>query len=216
MSFTLRPHQERQWFIYTLSDPRTGEVRYVGQTVSPKHRLRQHISEGNTKHINAEKTVWLKDLQSLGLKPLMCVIDTASKDSWADTEKKWIAFYRSINPRLTNLSPGGEGCRGFIPGAETRLKMSKSHLGKVRTAESRARMSIAQTGLKKKPPTQEMRDAMSELHPFKAKNICKFGHEFNEENTYTVTRKKNGRNQRKCRKCRAIAQLAYTARKRAA
>ena len=30
----------RPWFIYTLKDPRTDEVRYVGWTVDLKRRLR--------------------------------------------------------------------------------------------------------------------------------------------------------------------------------
>lgn len=33
------------WSIYALSDPRTGEVRYVGKANDPKGRLRGHLGE---------------------------------------------------------------------------------------------------------------------------------------------------------------------------
>lgn len=31
-------------YIYTLSDPRTGCIRYVGKTIDPDRRYKQHLS----------------------------------------------------------------------------------------------------------------------------------------------------------------------------
>jgi hypothetical protein len=60
--------------IYSLIDPRSAEVRYVGQTVGPANRrLRRHLSEcsGET-----HKERWIRSLAALGLAPTIEVIET--------------------------------------------------------------------------------------------------------------------------------------------
>ena len=52
-------------FIYSLSDPRTGEIRYVGKTVNLKRRLYGHLYDDEKTH----KSAWIKSLKRLGLKP---------------------------------------------------------------------------------------------------------------------------------------------------
>ena len=42
-------------FIYTLSDPITNEIRYVGKTKNPSDRLKGHIKESYKK--NTYKTI---------------------------------------------------------------------------------------------------------------------------------------------------------------
>ena len=63
--------------IYTLSDPRTNQVRYVGKTcVKPEKRYAQHLYQWkrcNSKisHLNS----WIKNLNKNNLKPLLFIID---------------------------------------------------------------------------------------------------------------------------------------------
>lgn len=203
----------RPVFIYTLSDPRGNEIRYVGKTVNPSQRLRGHMGTCRTNNI---KLGWIRSLRALNLKPIMDVVDTTTEELWPLVETKWISHFRSIGCRLVNLSNGGDGGSGHTASEQTRKKMSASQKGKKRSAEVCKRMSDALRGVKKtKRTTSAMNDAMSKNHPFKAKEKCKRGHDFNDTNTYTVKRLENGRDQRKCRVCRMLAQREYLARKRA-
>lgn len=71
-------------YVYTLSDPRTDEVRYVGATKNPKERFRSHISHSHNKSVNE----WVANLEDNGLKPEMRVIDAADTSDLSDKENK--------------------------------------------------------------------------------------------------------------------------------
>ena len=64
--------------IYTLNDPETNEVKYVGKTTHRQFRKRYiaHINSPNKKgDTNWDKKKWVYSLRKKGLKPLMEVID---------------------------------------------------------------------------------------------------------------------------------------------
>ncbi len=63
---------ERAYYIYTLIDPRDSQVRYVGCTVSPKTRLRSHIS--NDHNAMRTKLEWMAAMKSAGVVPVMHVM----------------------------------------------------------------------------------------------------------------------------------------------
>lgn len=56
--------------IYQLEDPRTGEVRYIGQTNNPAARLNQHISRPHQQDLED----WIGDLAINALAPRMVVL----------------------------------------------------------------------------------------------------------------------------------------------
>lgn len=106
--------------IYTLSDPRTNEVRYVGKTVFPlPHRLSNHINAAMLAKRDSHVARWIRILHADGCRPVITQIDTAG-DDWADRERFWIKSYRDNGARLTNLTLGGEGNLGYTPSNETR------------------------------------------------------------------------------------------------
>jgi len=116
-------------YIYTLSDPLTGEVRYVGKTTNIKQRFENHLRERKNTH----KINWIKSLAARGLKPELCeleVFESGDDSDWQNAEKFWISYLRFLGCRLCNLVEGGIG--GQSPSIETRLKMSKCRLGKKR------------------------------------------------------------------------------------
>jgi hypothetical protein len=99
----------RMWEIYTLSDPRTNEIRYVGFTTQgAKERLRRHIWE-SLKYRRSHRHRWVNSLINAGVVPIINVIESGSGDGWSAVERKWIAFYRSSGARLVNFTDGGEG-----------------------------------------------------------------------------------------------------------
>lgn len=100
-------------FIYSLSDPRTGEVFYIGKTDrSPQRRLREHLSQihRHEKYSCTESPVraQIYVLWKFGLKPTITTIELCTKENWAERESFWINSFRERNPNLLNGN-GGSG-----------------------------------------------------------------------------------------------------------
>jgi len=70
-------------YIYTLSDPRTDEVRYVGATKYPEQRLHQHL----TQPPNDEMADWINSLDSECVTPVMNVINVAEVSELSRKER---------------------------------------------------------------------------------------------------------------------------------
>lgn len=143
-------------FIYTLLDPITKEVRYVGKTLNPSQRFRKHLirKENNHKHS------WVKSLIDKGIKPEMVIIERLTVETdreWQLVERWWIQRLKDAGCRLTNLNDGGIG--GIRPCEETRKKMSDAHKGKSPSEEARAKISAYHTG---RPKSEETRKKFSQ------------------------------------------------------
>lgn len=92
-------------YVYTLSDPRDGSVRYVGITTNVRSRYSTHTSV--KKSGNPEKDAWMQELRQLGMKPTMHVIESITHpvpDEMhpANREKYWIGFYKRQGQTLFN------------------------------------------------------------------------------------------------------------------
>jgi group I intron endonuclease len=127
-------------YIYTLSDPITGEVRYVGKTNSTKRRLYAHIKESSgTK--KSHKINWIKSLLVNKSKPKITVIDTVSVSEWQFWETFWIEQFKQWGCKLTNLTLGGEGGKGYRHSNYAKKKMRDSKLGKPLSEEHKSKIS---------------------------------------------------------------------------
>jgi hypothetical protein len=94
-------------YIYTLSCPKTGDVRYVGATqLDPRRRLNVHIYDAKKKNECACQN-WINSLLVDGLSPKMDVIEVTNASNWAEREIFWIAYYKEIGGNLTNYVEGG-------------------------------------------------------------------------------------------------------------
>lgn len=113
-------------FIYSLSDPITGEIRYVGKTVkSLAKRLSAHLRE----RCNPHRVRWIAKLLRTGLKPKIALLETVDGD-WAETERRWIRKLRKAGHNLLNKTEGGEGAPGRRCSEETRQKLSNAMAGR--------------------------------------------------------------------------------------
>jgi hypothetical protein len=146
-------------FIYSLCDPDTLQVRYVGKTDNIYKRYWRHIHDESKTY----KTCWIKNLKSQGKLPIIQIIEEVDITMWPEAEKKWINHYKSIiGNKLTNFLEGGTGGGGMknhVHSKETIEKMSKSHLGKKlrpHTDEERKKISEAN-----KNPSEEIRKKIS-------------------------------------------------------
>jgi len=129
-------------FIYTLKDPDTDEIRYVGKTQEPEKRLRGHKSTRD----NSYRSNWMQSLQDRGVAPVLEIIDEVNLEDWPQWEVAYIEYFRELGCRLVNATVGGEG--GCNPSLETREKMRAAKLGKSLSSEHRRKLKLARAGRK--------------------------------------------------------------------
>ena len=138
--------ESSKYLIYSLSDPRTGEIRYVGKSCCGLARPFRHLKSVGRTH----KDKWVRSLQSEGFQPLIEVIeDFPTPDVVDEAERFWISQLRSLGFRLTNHTDGGEGSLGRITSQATRDKIGLANsghthwLGRKHTPESKAKIALA-------------------------------------------------------------------------
>lgn len=98
--------------IYTLENPITNEIRYVGMTQkSLSERLSSHKSSVKTKTSHVAN--WIKSLLNENLIPVIKLLDeTNTLEKCKELEIYWISQFKSWGFNLTNLSTGGESSAG--------------------------------------------------------------------------------------------------------
>lgn len=128
-----------QFLIYGLRDPRTREIRYVGQSSTGMQRPRRHAHEHRIRESTPAKRNWLRKLQRLGLKYEIVVLEQVEcADQLNDAEVRWVAIGRAaLGDRLLNCSDGGQLSWGHTPSEATKAKIRAS----CGSSEFRARMS---------------------------------------------------------------------------
>lgn len=129
--------------IYTLHDPDTMAVRYVGFTSKTlENRLNGHINESKREHHHKAK--WVRSLLATGRKPLILLVETVTSENWKDRERFWIDHFRKTKCKLTNSCDGGEGT--LNPSDDVREKIAAAQRGKKISEHHRLRIKAAQTG----------------------------------------------------------------------
>lgn len=146
-----------EYKIYTLHDPDTLEIRYVGYTNQPFYkRLSSHICEAKGSS-NTHKSNWIKGLLSDNKRPLIKLLDiTTDIKELKKLEIYWINKLKIEGINLTNGTPGGDGLPvGFKHSELTKAKMSEAKSGKrpgwMDSSEAnsiRIKIGITQTGKK--------------------------------------------------------------------
>lgn len=94
-------------YIYTLSNPLNGQIKYVGKTDNIEKRYLSHLSKSKNK--KTYKDCWIYSLLSENVNPLIEIIDAVPKSEWQFWEKYWISQLRSWGVNLTNSTEGGDG-----------------------------------------------------------------------------------------------------------
>lgn len=122
--------------VYGLIDPRTNELRYIGRSKSGLQRPKQHTTIAKLYRLDRKSRhftycqAWLQVLVLEGFQPEILVIEVCNNaQELDDAEIFYIAYYRSIGCRLTNIQKGGyHGGRGMgykhTPETIEKLKLS--------------------------------------------------------------------------------------------
>ena len=91
-------------FIYALTDPVTGEDRYVGKAKDINARRKAHIRDAKRRDTPVYE--WVRGLLSQGLEPGIRLLETAPSDDWERAEIDWIARLRKSG-NILNVANGG-------------------------------------------------------------------------------------------------------------
>lgn len=110
-------------YIYTLSCPETGLVRYVGKSDFPEKRLVNHLK---CEHVHSKKSSWIISLKRKNLKPILEIIDIVPHCDWKIHEQQYIKMFLSCGAKLVNGTMGGDG--GLT--VDVRKKLSAKNKGK--------------------------------------------------------------------------------------
>lgn len=94
-------------FIYALLEPENGEIRYIGKTDNPNLRYAQHLDR--ERFSNHHKSRWILSLLRKGLYPIMEIVEECDSSDVGNREIFWIAYYRNLGKKLTNMADGGIG-----------------------------------------------------------------------------------------------------------
>lgn len=87
--------------IYGLTDPKTGEVRYIGKANDPEKRLAGHMRDMTRR--NTPLYCWMRKNGKPGL-----VVLSENCQDWKSEERRIIAEYRAASARLLNVADGGD------------------------------------------------------------------------------------------------------------
>lgn len=85
-------------YIYTISQPVTKNVIYVGKAINVEARVKQHMNLG----LYSCVTNWMKALIESELKPVFTIVDKTDSN-WRELEKEWILKFIADGHDLLNV-----------------------------------------------------------------------------------------------------------------
>jgi len=197
--------------IYSLSDPITGECRYVGKANDLASRIRCHRWEMKNPKFHTHKVNWLRSLG--GAEPVVAVLVMADSYKWQEAERYWIAEMRRRGCRLTNFADGGQTSplegKGHSEATKQKLRELAIHRGckppsqkgAVASEATKAKLSAAAIQRNAVPPP------IGGWNKGIKKLTCKSGHPLVTENVIVVSR--DNRTYQQCRACAMQYQQVY-------
>lgn len=121
-------------FIYALCDPLTQEVRYIGKSMRPSSRYREHILMAEKGEVRTHVYNWIRALIIRGLLPKLVIVERCEPCDSSEREKFWIRQYKKEGLRLCNCTEGGTG-----GSTRTGKTNSKEHVAAMRKGWRRAK-----------------------------------------------------------------------------
>jgi group I intron endonuclease len=152
-------------FIYSLSHPNTGEIRYIGKTgQSIAKRMIGH--KYHSKGMNTPINCWLRSLFEQDLEPVIDILETCHKDDIDRLEILYIKYGKELY-NLLNLTDGGTGGKtrgntGMKHSEETKRKIGRANSGHIHTEETKRKISNSTTGIPKPKWSKESRKNFSD------------------------------------------------------
>lgn len=131
-------------YIYTLSDPSTNTVKYIGKTVDIKQRYKDHIKVAKSTNIHTPNINWVRSLINEGKQPIMEIIDEIDCD-WEWLEQYWISQFKTWGFNLKNITDGGD--TNPMNNPTSRKKVSDKLKGVAKSQEHNDKISKSKLGV---------------------------------------------------------------------
>lgn len=89
-------------YIYGLFDPVNFEIKYIGQSIHPRQRYKEHIRSGMNFKSQNKKDIWIRNLGINKLLPTMGIIEKVLIENIDVAEKFWIKHYTRLGYEIVN------------------------------------------------------------------------------------------------------------------
>lgn len=101
---------DKTYYIYALVEPTSREIRYIGASLHPATRLKEHVHCATSKTMRRRSSTgdWIRELAASGLSPEMMILEkfiARSVQSKNDIEAEWIWHFRDMDVPLLNRHP---------------------------------------------------------------------------------------------------------------
>ena len=110
------------YYIYSLSDPNTGDVKYIGATNDVNSRFNIHIYDSKTNVTYKDR--WISSLIKEGLKPILTVLDECPFYFYREKEAEQIVKHIKSGCVLFN-----KNSTDFMKTARINIELSIRHKG---------------------------------------------------------------------------------------
>ena len=179
--------RKKDFLIYGLVDPITGQLRYIGRSCSGLRRPRRHTIPSELAKDQTHKGRWLRSLDTA--RPQIVVIQQLpDSELLNEAERFWIAYFRQLGCPLTNLTDGGEGTAGINKGRKRPdlVSLNRSRAGRPLSDSHKLKISQTHKSIGMKPP-RELRKNLSftaeqlqRLRPIWGAKpvVCSNGHQY--------------------------------------
>lgn len=149
--------------IYTLSNPLTNEIRYIGQTQNTlKSRLQCHLNRKDKTY----RTNWIQSLLKDNIIPeIKLICETTDYKTCLELEIFYIKKYKDEGYRLVNATDGGDGCIGYKHTEETKKKLSEIAIKRMK--DSATINEFSETGKKvwnNKTETEKINNQLNQVN----------------------------------------------------
>lgn len=100
------PVKTSQLYTYVLSDPQTGQIKYVGKSKDPEKRLKEHMLDACADVYCDSKARWLGRLKKKGMRPMSIVIANydCEYDAYCSLIKSGVKLYNEHKPPRTKVA----------------------------------------------------------------------------------------------------------------
>jgi hypothetical protein len=129
---------ERPTIIYVLTEPDTGNVRYVGQT---RHLFRRYAWHLASLRGNSPKVQWLTALERRAVLPGLQVLEAVIKEDAGTRERWWIQYWQEQGAQLLNSAPAPAPTRAGVQQWTIRLSGALIEVIKTEAAKERLQPS---------------------------------------------------------------------------
>ncbi len=104
-----------EWTVYTLSDPETGIMWYIGKSNDVAYRYRTHLKPSRSD--TTARASWVRTLRERGLRPVLAILGTWPTDTEARAaERAAIGQARSVGLIILNDARGEASTESHDPG----------------------------------------------------------------------------------------------------